>query len=183
MRALILTGKLCTWEEYIYSVHRLREAGCEPDIATRDKQTVYGELKGPAGLVQAGPIIPTRDVPGVFDIARDMIGEVTYDLLVLPGGAKAMEYLRQDREVLDFIAAFHASGGVIASICHAAQLLISAKLVKGRRIAGYYSIKDDIENAGGTFVDGVVVDDRIVSCAHYKWNGAWMKAALETVGR
>jgi protease I len=174
MKALILTGKLATWEEYIYAYHRLQEAGAEVDVAVRGKETVYGELKGPAGLVQAGPIVPTRDIPELieWDAGR-------YDLLILPGGAKAMEYLRQDKQVLDYIAAFHKAGGVIGSICHAAQLLISSGLVKGRRISGYYSIKDDITNAGGTFVDRVVVEDRIVTAPHYKFNAIWMKCALE----
>ena len=178
MKALILTGKLATWEEYIYAYHRLQEAGAEVDIAVRGKETVYGELKGPAGLVQAGPIVPTIDIPKMGEPLRDDPAS-DYDLLILPGGAKAMEYMRQDQDILDYIALFHQGGGVIGSICHAAQLLISAGLVKGRRISGYYSIKDDITNAGGTFVDGVTVDDRIISCPHYKWNGLWMKAVLE----
>lgn len=199
MKALILTGKLATWEEYIYALHRLREEGCEPEVAVRDKETVYGELKGPAGLVQAGPIVPTVEIADLLvrqtiDVTTfhdefrkfvpgSMRGCFEYDLLILPGGAKAMEYLRQDREIVKFIAGFHNCGGVIASICHGAQLLISAGLVKGRRIAGYYSIRDDIENAGGTFVDGVCSDDRIVTAPHYKFNGPWMKAALEEVRR
>ena len=107
-----------------------------------------------------------------------------YDLLVLPGGAKAMEYMRQDQEILRFIADFHKAGKVIASICHAAQLLISAKVVKGNKISGYYSIKDDIENAGATYVDQpAVVDDKIVTSPHYKHLGAWMKQALAQVAK
>ena len=66
---------------------------------------------------------------------------------------------------MNFIADFHASGKVIGSICHAGQLLISAKLVKGRNISGYYSIKDD----------------RIVSCPHYKHLGPWMKEVIDQV--
>ena len=83
-----------------------------------------------------------------------------------------------------FIADFHASGKVIGSICHAGQLLISAKLVKGRKISGYYSIKDDINNAGGTYVDApYVTDDRIVSCPHYKHLGPWMKEVIDQAKR
>ena len=90
-----------------------------------------------------------------------------------------MEYMRQDQEILDFISAFHATGKVIGSICHAGQMLISAKIVKGRKISGYYSIKDDINNAGGTYVDApFVTDDNIVSCPHYKHLGPWMKEVI-----
>lgn len=183
MKALILTGKLATYDEYLYPLHRLREVG-DVDVATRGKETVYGELKGFGGaLVHAGPIVPTMDIPDVYVARSSTLGwTFTHDLLVLPGGAKAMEYLRQDRGVIDYIAEFHARGGVIASICHAGQLLISAGLVRGRRISAYYSIRDDITNAGGTYVDEpAVVDDRIVSTAHYKHMAPWMKAALEAV--
>ena len=102
--------------------------------------------------------------------------------LVLPGGAKAMEYMRQDEGILKFIADFHASGRVIGSICHAGQLLISSKLVKGINIAACYSIKYDIKNAGGTYVDApFVIDDRIASCPHYKHLGLWMKEVIAQV--
>ena len=68
---------------------------------------------------------------------------------------------------------------VIACICSAVQLLISAKIVKGKKIAGYYSLEDDIINAGAIYTDKpAVVDGKIVTTAHYKDMGPWMKAAL-----
>ena len=93
-----------------------------------------------------------------------------------------MEYMRQDIELIDFLTRAHAEGVVIASICHGAQLLISAGLVEGRRISGYYSIKDDINNAGGDYVDApFVVSDRIVTSPHYKYLGPWMAATIKEV--
>lgn len=90
-----------------------------------------------------------------------------------------MEYMRQDTKILKFITEFYAANGVIGSICHGAQLLISAGLVKGRRISGYYSIKDDINNAGGTYVDApFVTDGRIITSPHYKYLGPWMAEVL-----
>jgi protease I len=165
-RALILTGKLVQDHEYVYPFYRLQEADYDTDVAVRHKETVFGSI----GV----KIVPTKDVPE--------LNVTDYDVVVIPGGAKAMEYMRQDQQMLDFIAAYHASGGVIASICHGAQLLISAGLVRGRRISGYYSIRDDINNAGGTYVDApYVTDDRIVSSPHYKHLAAWMKEALAVV--
>lgn len=162
-RALILTGKLVQDHEFIYPYYRLQEAGYEVDVAVRNKETVFGSI----GV----RIVPTKDIPELS--ASD------YRLLVIPGGAKAMEYMRQDEELLSFIANFHASGRVIASICHGAQLLISAGLVRGRRVSGYYSIKDDINNAGGTYVDSPsVTDDRIVTTPHYRFLGPWMREVL-----
>ena len=162
-KALIITGRQVQDHEYIYPYYRLQEEGYEVDVAVRGKETVLAII----GV----RIEPTKDIPELK--VED------YEVLVLPGGAKAMEYMRQDQEILDFIAKFHASGKVIGSICHAGQLLISAKLVNGRKVSGYYSIKDDINNAGGTYVDApFVTDDRIVSCPHYKHLGPWMKEVI-----
>ena len=57
--------------------------------------------------------------------------------------------------------------------------MISAHLVKGRLISGYYAMKDDIINAGGIYVDGIARDSKIVTAPHYKYLGSWMKAVLD----
>ena len=164
--ALILTGNLVQDHEYIYPYYRVQEDGYNVEVAVRGKKQVNGII--------GSKIIPTKDIPELK--IED------YDLLILPGGAKSMEYMRQDEEILQFISDFNDSGKVIASICHAAQLLISAKVVKGRKISGYYSIKDDINNAGAIYTDEpAVVDGNIVSTAHYKDLGPWMKTALNLV--
>ncbi len=163
-RALIITGKLVQDHEFIYPYYRLLEAGFTVDVATRNKETVQAIL----GIT----VTPTRDIAGI---------EVEdYDLLVLPGGAKALEKIRQDEEVIKFIKDFDSAGKTIASICHGAQLLISAKIVSGRKVSGYYSIKDDIENAGATYIDAPFVRDKnLVTCPHYKYLGDWMKETLK----
>src|SRR3989344_9245864 len=163
-KALIITGKRVQDHEFIYPFYRLQEAGFKVDVAIRGMETVQGDL--------GTKIVPTRDIAG--------IKEKDYDLLMIPGGAKALEYIRQDKEVLDFIADFNKAGKVIASVCHGSQLLISAKVVKGRKISGYYSIKDDINNAGATYVDGpAVVDKNIITSPHYKHLGDFMKETLK----
>ncbi len=167
-KALILTGKQVQDHEFIYPYYRLQEAGFQVEIAVRNKETVMGQLG-------AAKIVPTQDISGLH--VED------YDVLVIPGGAKCQEYLRQDQEALDFITKFNATGKPIASICHGAQMLISAKVVKGRRVSGYYSIKDDINNAGATYVDEpAVIDGNLVTTAHYKHLGPWMKATLKLCG-
>lgn len=166
-RALIITGKNVQDHEYIYPYYRLQEAGFSVEVATDGCQEVMGQLG-------AARVVPTVDI--------NSLASFEFQLLVLPGGAKCMEYLRQDRRVIDFINNFHRSGKIIGSICHAAQLLISARIVKGRRIAGYYSLRDDIENAGAVYVDEpAVIDGNIISTAHYKHLGPWMKAVCESV--
>lgn len=167
-KAIIIAGKLIQDHEYIYPYYRLDEEGYEVDVAVRGKETVLGSI----GV----KVVPTKDIPELR--VED------YEILVLPGGAKAMEYMRQDKDIISFIAAFHKSGKVIASTCHAAQLLISARIVKGKKISGYYSIADDINNAGATYVDApFVTDGGIVSSPHYKHLGPWMKEALSQVNK
>ncbi len=112
----------------------------------------------------------------VINSDPDRIAE--YDLLILPGGAKAMEYLRQSRTVLAAILEFYRRGKAIGAICHGAQLLISAGVVKGLNVAGYYSIKDDIINAGGKYCDTIASDGPLVTASHYKHLGPWMKEVL-----
>ena len=84
------------------------------------------------------------------------------------------------KKIIKFISEFNKQKKIIACICSGAQLLISAKVVKGRKISGYYSIKDDLINSGGNFVDApAVVSNNLVSCPHYKWMGQWMLAAFD----
>lgn len=170
MKALIVAAEGTTDEEFIYPFYRLKEAGLEVQVMIPGG----GMCRGVAG-VKIGPASPLEMLEEPHPMEDD--------LLVLPGGVKAIEKLRQHRPLIRHIAAHHAEGRVIASICHGAQLLISAKLCSGRRISGYYSIRDDIENAGGTYVDEpAVVCDWIVTTAHYKHMGPWMAAALREVG-
>ena len=102
-----------------------------------------------------------------------------YKILVLPGGVKAMEKVRQDKKIISFITEFDKQNKIIACICSGAQLLISAKVVKGRKIAGYYSMKDDLINAGAIYTDlPAVVDKNIITTAHYKDMGSWMAEVI-----
>ena len=165
-RALILTGKFVQDVEYTYPFYRLQEAGFNVDVAVRNKETVFG--------VKGQKVVPTLDIAG--------LNPNDFDLIILPGGAMSLEYLRQDQELIKFISDFNALGKPIGSICHGSQLLISAKVVKGRKISGYYSIKDDIENAGATYVDApAVVDGNLVTSPHYKHMGDWMRETLKLV--
>ncbi len=165
-KALIITGKFVQDPEFIYPYYRLQEDGFDVVVATEDGKETFGV---------AGTKVPVH-------ITTDTMEVGDYKILVLPGGARALEYIRQNKKVLDFISEFNATGKPIACICHGAQLLISAKVVKGRKVSGYYSLKDDIENAGAIYVDApAVVDGNLVTSPHYKHMGAWMKEALDLV--
>ena len=88
-------------------------------------------------------------------------GDVTpeeFDALFIPGGYSP-DRLRAHDEVVEFVRAFVASGKPVLMICHAPQLLITADVLRGRRVTGYKSIIQDLKNAGADYVDAPVVID------------------------
>lgn len=83
---------------------------------------------------------------------------------VLAPGGWAPDKLRRDPAVLDLVRAVHRAGGLVATICHGPWILISAGIVRGRRLTSTVGIRDDLVNAGAEWVDeAVVVDGNIVS--------------------
>jgi protease I len=171
---------LITWngfqdQELVYPYYRLLGAGFECKIIadSRDsKSRIFGIL---------GVNMPCHLL--IEDFTKNHEEFLSNGvLLVIPGGVKALEKLRQETNVIDFVKKWSNKGKVIASTCHGAQILISAGVTKGKKIAGYYSIKDDIENSGATYsAEPVVIDDNIVSSPHYDFMGEWMEAVLATV--
>jgi protease I len=87
-----------------------------------------------------------------------------FDAVVLPGGALNADQLRMVEQARAFVRAMDRDRKPIAVICHAPWLLVSAGLVKGRRLTSYFTIQDDIRNAGGSWEDReVVVDGNLVT--------------------
>jgi protease I len=82
-----------------------------------------------------------------------------YDALLLPGGALNADALRIMPKVQSFVRHFQNAGKPMAVICHAPWLLVSANVVRGRRLTSYHTIQDDIRNAGGEWLDKEVVED------------------------
>jgi protease I len=82
-----------------------------------------------------------------------------FDAVVLPGGVLNADKLRNSRHAQEFVQAMQKSGKPIAAICHAPWLLISAGLVKGRKLTSWPSLQDDLRNAGAQWSDEEVVRD------------------------
>ena len=172
-KAIIISGNLAQDHEFIYPYYRLLEERCELDVCIIGGKPTNGIL---------GTVLPPNKDHNVKDINE--ISHSDYDLLVLPGGVKAMEKIRQNEQLIKFIKDFYElnNKNTIACICSGTQLLISAKVVNGKKISGYYSMKDDIINAGAIYTDNeVVADQRIFTTAHYKDMAPWLKAAIEHV--
>ena len=168
-KAIIISGNLVQDHEFIYPFYRLLEEDFNVDVCLNEGKPVKGIL---------GTDIPPNKQHPVKDIKS--VSTKDYDFLVIPGGVKSLEKVRQNKDIINFIAQFHKENKLIACICSGTQLLISAKIVKNKKISGYYSMKDDIENAGAIYTDlPAVIDSKIVTTAHYKDLGPWMKAALK----
>ena len=87
-----------------------------------------------------------------------------YDGLVLPGGVANPDFLRADENAVSFTRAFVEAGKPVAAICHGPWTLVEADVVRGRTLTSWPSLKTDIENAGGEWVDEEVhVDAGLVS--------------------
>ena len=170
-KAIIISGNLAQDHEFIYPYYRLLEADFEVDVCLLEGKPVKGIL---------GTTLPPNKNQIVKKI--DEIKVDDYNILVLPGGVKAMEKVRQEKKIINFITKFNEQKKIIACICSGAQLLISAKVVKDRKIAGYYSMKDDLVNAGAIYTDKpAVIDDNIITTAHYKDMGPWMREVLKKI--
>lgn len=167
-KAIIISGNLAQDHEFIYPYYRLLEENFEVDVCLLEGKPVKGIL---------GTSLPPNKDQKVKSI--DQVNTKDYKVLVLPGGVKAMEKVRQEKKIIDFISNFDKEKKIIACICSGAQLLISAKVVKGRKIAGYYSMKDDLVNAGAVYTDKpAVIDENIITTAHYKDMGPWMREVI-----
>jgi len=169
IKPIIISGSQAQDHEFVYPYYRLLEETSDVDVCLIGGKPVNGIL---------GTALPPNKMQTVKDI--NQVNVKDYNLLILPGGVKAMEKIRLNKLLINFISDFNKTGNTIGCICSGVQLMISAKIVKNKRIAGYYSLEDDIVNAGAIYTDlPAVVDDNIVTTAHYKDMGPWMRAVLD----
>ncbi|WP_046471659.1 type 1 glutamine amidotransferase domain-containing protein [Allosalinactinospora lopnorensis] len=93
------------------------------------------------------------------DATVDQVSAADFSALVLPGGVANPDLLRTNERAVAFVKEFFDSGKPVAAICHAPWTLVEADSVRGRRLTSYPSLKTDIRNAGGDWVDEKVVRD------------------------
>jgi protease I len=109
----------------------------------------------------------------------DEVKAPTYDALVVPGG-RAPEYLRLNPKVLDVLRHFFQTQKPVAAICHAAQLLAAAGVLKGRRCSCYPAVAPDVTAAGGTYVelpmDKACVDGNLITAPAWPAHPAWLSS-------
>lgn len=110
-----------------------------------------GEIKG-LRHVEPGQAIKV-------DKTLDQVNPNDYDAVVIPGGAVNADHLRVDKKAQDFVRHTITSHKPTAVICHGPWLLVSAGVLHGKKLTSYHTIKDDITNAGGDWVDEPVVQN------------------------
>jgi protease I len=98
------------------------------------------------------------------DRTLDDVSAADYDALLLPGGVANPDALRTNRKAVNFVRDFVERDRIVAAICHAAWLLVEADVVRGRTLTSWPSLRTDITNAGGTWVDEAVrVDQSLIT--------------------
>jgi protease I len=91
------------------------------------------------------------------DVALKSANAEEYDALLLPGGVMNPDHLRMDPEAVSFVKKFFEQGKPVAAICHGPWMLVEAGEVRGRTVTSWPSLKTDIQNAGGTWIDEEVI--------------------------
>lgn len=138
--------------ELMVPMQKLKEAGAEVKIAAPNPGKIRGWNEKDWGDSIA------------VDLEIKDVDPNEFQALVLPGGVMNPDKLRIDDDAIDLILDFIDSGKIIAAICHAPALLIEAAAIDGRRLTSWESIKTDIENAGGDWIDeAVVVDGNLIT--------------------
>ena len=151
MKVLFIVGDEFEDIELLYPFYRVIEEGFQPVIA---------------GKETGAKIVGKHGYSVVADISFKEVKVEDYAALVIPGG-RGPEKIRTLPEVKDLTRKFFEMKKPIAAICHGPQILISAGLVKGRKMTSVSSIKDDIIAAGGEYIDAPVVEDEnLISSRH-----------------
>jgi protease I len=129
--------------EFWVPLMRLQEEGAKVTVVAAKIKTYRGKT-----CLEATPEVLAQDVtPDDFDA------------IVVPGGW-APDKMRRSKAITDLVRGIHEQGKIVGAICHAGSVLISADIVRGFKVTGSTGIKDDLVNAGGTWVDAPAFRDR-----------------------
>jgi protease I len=152
MEAMQLSGKMIALlvdniyqeMEVWYPLYRLREAGAQVVTVGAKAGETYSSKLG---------------YPVHCDKSYDEVSAAQFDGVVIPGGY-APDHIRRHAKANQLVRDMDAQGKLVASICHAAWVLCSADILKGRKATCFFAIKDDVIHAGAHWVDAEVVVDR-----------------------
>jgi protease I len=153
-RVAVLVEQQYQEMEVWYPVYRLREAGCTVELVGPEAGKTYASKLG----------YPAKSTLAASDARADQFAAV-----VIPGGFSP-DYIRRSEAMLKLVRDVYAQGKPVAAICHGPWVLCARTLphgdtvLKGRKVTCFHSIKDDVTNAGGTYVDQeVCIDGNIIT--------------------
>lgn len=129
--------------ELWYPVYRFKEAGASVSIVGPGTSKTFTSKTG----------YPVNVDANVGDVRAS-----DFDAVIVPGGY-APDYMRRSPAMVELVREAARQGKIVAAICHAGWMLCSAELVRGKRVTSFFSIKDDMINAGANWVDEEVVRD------------------------
>jgi len=162
-KILILVETFYNEFEFWYPYYRLKEAGAEVTVVGSGSAEVY---KSKAGL------------PVTVHTSADRVSADDFDGVVIPGGY-APDHMRRYPAMVDLVKGFAQANKLVAAICHAGWMLVSADIIRGRKVTSYFSIKDDLVNAGCHWVDQeAVVDGHLVTSRTPDDLPAFMRAII-----
>jgi len=165
--AVVLAENIYENLELHYPRLRLIEAGYDVKVVGPEKGATYTSKEG---------------YPVVADLSFKEIDPKSVKILIIPGGF-APDKLRRYEGCKKLVAEVWNAGGIVGAICHAGWVPISARIVKGRRLTSVNAIRDDLENAGATWIDEpCVVDGKLVTAQVPKDLPAMMQAILKIAG-
>lgn len=147
-KVLILATNGFEQDELLVPQRKLKAAGAQVDVVSPEQGKIRGwKLKDWGESV-------------TVDKSLDDAKADDYDAIVLPGGQINPDLLRVNQQALQLIRSFLDAGKIVAAVCHAPWLLVELDAVRGRQVTLYHSIKTDVINAGGKWVDRAVVTDQ-----------------------
>jgi protease I len=147
-RVAILAENLYQEMELWVPYYRLKEEGAEVHVVGAGGAKSYTSKHG---------------YPVNVDRQAEQVSGVEYDAVVIPGGF-APDMMRRSPAMVKLVREAHEHGKLVAAICHAGWMPASAGILKGKRATSFFSIRDDVANAGATWVDEeVVVDGNLIT--------------------
>lgn len=147
-RVAVLAENLYQEMELWVPYYRLKEEGAEVQVVGSGGAKSYASKHG---------------YPVSVDVQAEQVNAVEYDAVIIPGGF-APDLMRRSPAMVALVRDAFAQGKVVAAICHAGWMPVSAGILRGRRATSFFSIKDDLVNAGATWVDQeVVVDGNLIT--------------------
>jgi len=166
-KVAILVEEMYNEYEFWYPYYRFLEAGCEVSVVGTGRKDTYPSKMG----------LPAKET-----LAALNADPAAFDAVIIPGGF-APDFMRRDPAMVKLVRDIHDRGGVVAAICHAGWMLVSAGITKGKRITCFSAIKDDLINAGADYVDEeVVVDGNVITSRTPDDLPAFCRAILEKLG-